>query len=634
MPLRLRARALRAAALGVAAAASSAAATPAAAGDGPSYWTPPASDAPARVAAAADGSGSAIQYAPPPGAAVPVPVDLGGPPPPPAGPGTPIDLGPAAAVSADVWWSDRVRQPMRPRDPAVVLTAEGLLVRALNYSSQIQVFSELPLIRETAIVEADSAFDWTAFYESRWDDINDPVGNTLTVGGDGDRFNDHNLYGSAGLRKRTLSGGRLEVGQRFGWQDTNSVYFLPDQQGTARLSVSFTQPLMRGRGRVYNESLKVLACIDAAVADAEFSRQLQSHLLEVVRAYWGLYLERGVCLQKRAAAERAAVIFTRLQRRRGIDAFESQIVSAEADLKTLRADLKRSEAAVRNAEDRVRSLVNDPALEVEGLELIPADDPSVAPFAITMPEALSTAVRHRPEVTQALKQISAACVRVDMSKNELLPVLNLVTESYVSGLEGEGRSGRAFGSQFSDGRPSYSIGVQFEAPLGNRAARARHIRRCHELRQLQRQYATTVSTLKLETRVAVRELQTSYDELETRLASLTATKAKSDTKLRRWELMPTEGPAGSYVLEDLLAAQGQLARAESDYLTSVVTYNLALINLKRATGLLLTHERVHPVRTMVNGLPTMMLDKSALVGRPYAAPALGDGSALPPAPTH
>jgi len=528
------------------------------------------------------------------------------------------------ATEPPAWWQSSVINPMRTESPHARVSVEDLLVRSLQHSSQVRVFSDLPLIRESSVVEADAAFDWHAFFDSRWDDISDPVGNTLTVGGGGSRFEDHNLSGAAGARRRTRSGGQFEVAQRFGFQDTNSTFFVPDQQGTSRLVLSYTHPLMRGRGRVYNESLTVLARIDARIAKDEFQRQLQSHLLEVVRAYWGLYLERGVYAQKAKAFERSQDVYNRLQRRRTIDAFESQLISAEAEVKSRRSELKRSLAAVRNAEDRIRSLVNDPELCQEDLELIPVDSPTSMSFPITMDEALATAVQYRPEVNQALKQIKAACVRVNMSKNEMMPVLNLVTETYVSGLRGEGNVGQAWRDQFTVGAPSYSIGLQYEVPIGNRATRTRHARRRLELRQLQSQYETTVNTLKLETRVAVREVETSFDELDTKLTALTAMRAKSDYILRRWELTPGQGRSGSYVLEDLLASHSQLARAENEYLASVVTYNLALMNVKRATGMLLQHEQVAIGRACVNGLPTQVLHKPHVVQPGMQFPTLHD----------
>ena len=530
----------------------------------------------------------------------PVPVDVT----------PPANAAPAESDRKDpVWWTSEIHQPIRYEATHLRISVEDLLVRSLKYSSQVQVFSELPLIRETSIVEADAAFDWHAFLDSRWDDISDPVGNTLTVGGGATRFEDHNLSASVGARKRTRTGGQFEAAHRFGFQDTNSTFFQPDPQGTSRLVLSYTQPLMRGRGRVYNNSLKVLACLDTNIAREEFNRQLQSHLLEIVRAYWGLYLERGVCIQKSRAFHRANEVLKRLQMRKEIDTFQSQLISAEAEVKSRGSALRRSAAAVRNAEDRIRALVNDPALGQDDCELLPVDAPSTTGFPITMNEALSASIQHRPEVNQALKQIQAACVRVNMSKNELMPVLNLVTETYVSGLRANGDIGGAISDQYNVGEPSYSIGLQFEVPIHNRAARARHTRRHLELRQLQNQYQTTIQTLKLETRVAVREVETSFDELDTKLSALKATEAKSDYILRRWELLPGESRSGSQVLEDLLAAQSQLTRSENEYLTAMVTYNLSLMNLKRATGMLLQHEQVVIGRACVNGLPTQIVDK-------------------------
>ena len=53
-------------------------------------------------------------------------------------------------------------------------------------------------------------------------------------------------------------GAEPQTSQRLGYEDSNSIYFLPEQQGTSRLSVSLTQPLLNGAGRAYNAHLIVL----------------------------------------------------------------------------------------------------------------------------------------------------------------------------------------------------------------------------------------------------------------------------------------------------------------------------------------------------------------------------------------
>ena len=177
-------------------------------------------------------------------------------------------------------------------------------------------------------------------------------------------------------------------------------------------------------------------------------------------------------------------------------------------------------AAVLNAESRLQSLVND--VGYTDCELIPRDLPTFQLIPVSATESVMTAFQYRPEVAQAVKQIRAACIRMNMSKNELLPVLNLITETYVSGLEDDGQAFDAWARQFDTGEPSYGIGLQYEVPMWNRAAKARLQRRRLEVRQLQNQYATTLETIRLEVAVAVREIETSGEELSTKQQAMRA----------------------------------------------------------------------------------------------------------------
>ncbi len=489
------------------------------------------------------------------------------------------------------WWQPLVPRSLRRNAQGVQITLEQTLYEALANSQQVKVFKQLPPIRQTAIVEADAAFDWNAFIDTQWDDSSDPIGNTLTAGPGIGRFRDHNLSGSAGLRKRTRTGGQLELSQRFGWQDNNSQFFVPAPQGTSRIALSFTQPLMRGRGRWYNRSLICLAKIDHNVAGDEFSRQLQSHLLEVSRAYWATYLERGVLYQKLRTYERANEIVKRLKLRRKIDAPASQIQAAEAALADRRSDLARAMTAVKNAEARLRTLVNSPSFgEYEEFELIPVDTPSFEIYPVDMQLSLAEAIQQRPEVQQTIRQIKAASIRFGMAKHELMPVLNLITSTYVAGLAARGDVGQAWQNQFNQGEPGYSVGLQFEVPLHNRAARARSRRRNMELHQLQHQYQVTLNTVKLEVQVAVREIETSQRELLSKERVVRAREMQLNQLVKRWERLPRADTTTNLVLDNILRAQEDLSRAEFEYLQAQITYNLAQVNLKKATGSLFQHQ--------------------------------------------
>lgn len=510
------------------------------------------------------------------------------------------------------WWQDVLTAPMQNDSNAQPVGVESLLVRTLEHSAQVKVFSDLPLIRQTAITEACAAFDWNAFMNTRWDDTSDPVGNILTTGG-ASRYRNNQWTGTAGLARRNHHGGRFEVAQDLGHQNTNSTFFQPNNQGTSRLRLSYVQPLMQGRGKVYNESLIVLARIDTSIAKDEFSRQLQSHLLEVTRAYWSLYLERASLVQKRRLLERAKGIQESLQARAGVDVVGSQLARVTAAVTNRRADLIRAEMAVRNAQDRIQALVNDPSLALTmNLEMVPTDLPIRHAEELHVGDVLSTAMQKRPEVDQAIKQIKASCVRLGMSKNELLPQFDFIAETYVAGLRGQSDIGRAWTDQFSTGEPSYAVGFTYEMPIGNRAATARLQRRRLEVRQLQNQFNATVETLLMETKVAIREVRTSEREFEAKFLAMQAAEARLDNIEQRWSHLPgQDGSIGLY-LEDLLDAQSQLTNAEFEFTRSLTTYNLSLMNLKRASGTLLEAEMVTEGCTQICGLPAKILDKPIL----------------------
>lgn len=508
------------------------------------------------------------------------------------------------------WWQAYVGNPMRNTSMPRPVSINGLVAAALQYSSQVKVISDSPLIRDTAIIEADAAFDWSTFMETAWNEINEPVGSTLTTGGP-PRFRDSRFDFEAGLRRQTGVGGRFEAGQRYGYEDSNSVFFVPNDQGTSRMTLSYTQPLLRGAGRPYNTSLIVLAQIDSAIARDDFSRQLQEHLLEITRSYWALYLERASLLQRQRLYDRGREILQQLEYRESIDAVTNQIVRARAAVASRKSDLFRAAAAVKNAEGRIRALVNAPDLGVlDEFELTPRDMPTTQLIPVDMRESLEMAIRSRPEVNVAMKQIKGSALRLKMSKNELLPILDVVLETYVAGLKGNSDIGTSFTQQFNEGGPSYTAGLQFEVPLRNRAARARFQRRNLEMRQFENQFRNTLQALQLEVEIAVREVHTSFREIEANSQAMNAAHAEVDYIAQRWELLPGEDRSASLVLEDLLAAQERLAAEEFELANSQVNYNLSLTNLKRTMGTLLQFEQVAVVKGEENGIPALWLHKA------------------------
>lgn len=517
------------------------------------------------------------------------------------------------------WWDSNVELPLRTAEAAKTIDVNALVIYALQHSSQVRAISDNYLIQRTAITEAAAAFDVRTFTDTRFIQVNEPVGNTLTTGGP-PRFLNENFKASAGVRKKTASGGTLELSQRFGLQASNSVFFQPIQQGNSRLALSFTQPLLNKAGQAYNSSVITLAELDTRMAVDQTSQELQDHLLKVTKAYWELRLARTALMQKQRLYERGKTIQIELDARQDVDASQNQLVRARAAVSSRRAELARAEATIKNAEARIRALVNAPELLADvRLELVPTESPAIDYFAVKLEDARATALQNRPEVDQALAQIQAVHVNLDVSRNDLRPVLDLVLESYLTGLQGQYDIAGSFAQQFSQGAPSYTAGLVYEYSWNNRAARARFQRRQLELRRLTEQFNASLQQLSAEVDVAVREVQTTFREMQGKREAMGALQAEMDFLTDRWKHLPGDDRSGSFLLGDLLDVQDQLAREEFAFAKAQTDYTLALAELKRVTGTLLQHEQITSHEIEEDGTPRLIFDKPVSV-QPRATP--------------
>ncbi len=508
------------------------------------------------------------------------------------------------------WWEAQALRPMGESPTTISVDVGSLIVEALRFSSRVQAISDNAVIAETNVIRADAEFDTRLFMETKLNRTSIPTGSTLEAGANVPRLREEDWFYRAGLRKKNVVGGKFEAAQRIGTRNSNSVFFLPEDQGNARLTLSYNQPLLNGYGVAYNTSLIVLARFDTRIAVDRSVAELQEYLLEVTETLWQLYLQRSVLLQQQKHFERAQSILTRLESRRDLDSLETQIARARAAVALRRTAVIRAKAAIRDAESRLRALVNAPDLLADRTaELVPTLAPGSDFVPVDFQRALITALENRPDLDSATQEVEAARVRLGVAKNELLPVLDAVLETYVSGLRGDYRIGDSWVDQFSVGEPGYTAGLVFEVPLGRRAAKANTTRRSAELRQLVNRFQATVETVTSEVEVAVREVETAYRELQAKYEAMRASDFDMQYLQGRWETMAGEDNAASFMLEDLLDSQDRAALAEFNFAQGQIEYALSLTRLNRALGTLLKQEQVVVVRGCEEGVPRILFEK-------------------------
>jgi outer membrane protein TolC len=486
------------------------------------------------------------------------------------------------------WWDPLVRESAGLAPNTVPVEVATLVQQALAHAPQVQVLQADPEVQYTIVSQEEAAFDWRAFLDAKYSDLNDPIGNTLTTGNNDNRFNDNKVNSQGGFKRRTQAGGELQIAQSIGHQYNNSRFLLPNPQSTSRLELSFRQPILSHAGTVYNQNQIILAGISSNITSDESLQDLQTHLFDVTESYWSLYRARAEFFQRQKLLASSQHVLQTLEGRNQVDTIPRQILRARAAVARAESRMQRAVTDIRNAESRLRLLVNDPAMLNSGpLEFTPSESPTAIASQTGLRETLETALVNRPDISRAIREMRASSVRIGVSKNELLPRLDVLVTSYVAGLQDRTQIGDSLGNQFTDGRPGYTIGLEFEVPLGNRAAKAKLEQRQWELKRAISAFRVTVETSLTEVEIASRETDTSYREMLGKYQAMIAAQNEVAYLQDRFSVLPRVEDSTMLLLEDLLDGYERLADEESAFVQSQTAYALSIIQLRRATGTLM-----------------------------------------------
>lgn len=517
----------------------------------------------------------------------------------------------AANSSQLNWWNQLVNQPLHPGNEVQAVDSNLLVYIALQNSPRIQALSRDPLIRDFEVIEADAAFDPVSFLQTQFADRSDPLGGALDATRDGsDTIENHRWTSEGGLRKRARTGATYELSQRLGFENSNVAVFDPNNQGTAQIALNVTQPLARGRGKYINQSQILIAQSRGGAAWESFSAELQQEIEAVVSAYWRLYFDRSVFLQKKRNVERVAEILATLEGRANLDSLPSQITRARSSLQSRKTDLANAFRDVRNSETELRRLIADRNWQAnQFIELLPVEAPVNGTVDISLDHVVTTSLENRPEIRETMQRAKLAGIERDISVNDLLPELSLLLGTYVSTLQDDGRAGRAFVDQFGETKPGYSVGLEFELPLGNRAARSRLVQRKLQLAKIKNQVDEMMQNVIAGSQTALRRLNSAAETLQAANQAIEAADSDMKQNIRRWENFAlvegdfADGQTPTTVLDQLLDSQERLAAAELVAAQSQLQLKVAEVALQREMGTLLIQRQIDPRRAIENGTP-------------------------------
>lgn len=388
---------------------------------------------------------------------------------------------------------------------------------------------------------------------------------------------------NVGMNQRLRSGGDLDFGFR---QKRSSASF---QQVNPTLSgnlvLSFSQPLLQGRGQEVTEAPIRIAKTDIEISQAVFESQISKLVLEVSNAYWNLVfqLKKLEVQQQTLASAKQLLASSRIKVDLGVFS-PIEILVAEAGVASREEAVFIAKKGVGDTEDQLRVLLdlselskfNPPAIH-------PTDQPLELEQQIESSHLIELALTRRLEIRQNQLRLQNHALASKMAKNKLSPSLDFVGKLGLSGL-GKDFSDEA--DQLDSGTfNQWEAGFVFSFPLGNHAARADLQREKTRMRQTLLQRKKVIQQVTLETKEGLRRVRTNFQRIRATQRARKLAEEKLSAGNERFTL-------GLISSQDLLVFQDDLADARGNELKAIIDYNKSLVNLEHVTGKLLDRYQI------------------------------------------
>ena len=384
-----------------------------------------------------------------------------------------------------------------------------------------------------------------------------------------------------GVDQPLPTGGVLRVGLPFGDSHASNTGEFSD----AAARVSYIQSLLRGAGtRINTHSIRIAGYEKQAV-DAYTKYAAIQILAQADIAYWRLYAAQRDLAVRRQQYGLAQDQLRHAERMVAAgSAPKIEIVRAEAGMASRLEGVINSETAIQSRERDLRRIMNREDMPVNcEINIIPVSEPEPLGLNLGAEELVKQALANRMDMAAQELYLAADELNIELAENATLPDLAL-DYSYRGGATA-GDLGRAFGHLGNVSYDDHSIGLSAAIPLGNRAAKARARRA--RLQQLQGRLNRDrlEQSIRQQVHDAVNDLERNWR----RILAAEQGVAAADRDLR---VEQSQFQLGLRTSTSVLYSATGLANAQLSLIYAVAEYEIAQINLARATGTLLGYGKI------------------------------------------
>jgi outer membrane protein TolC len=416
--------------------------------------------------------------------------------------------------------------------------------------------------------------------------------------------------GNFGVSKGFLTGTILNLGLN----NTNTSGNNPrndfNPSTTSSLGISITQHLLQGFGTAINSRQIHIAKNNREVSDLTFKLQVETTIAAVMQLYWDLVAFRDAVQVAKDALTGSQQLLENNRKQVEVGTLASiEVVRAEAEIASREQALLAAQTRVDQQATILKTALSRTGvanLALASAHIIPTDRirvPAVEPIT-PIQDLIAQALASRPELAQSRIQLTNQELTIRGSKNGLLPTLDLVAGASNGALAGQpnplpalpgsphsntaffiGGYGTVLAQLFARNFPNYSVGLNLNIPIRNRAAQAQVATDQLTYRQQQ----LVLQRLENQVRVDVQNAQIGVSNARAQWIAAQKSQVLQQQTLDAEQKKLQLGASTTY---NVILAERDLVTAQSNTVAAEAAYAKARVELDRSTGQILYNNNV------------------------------------------
>ncbi|MEE8347990.1 MAG: TolC family protein [Acidobacteriota bacterium] len=482
------------------------------------------------------------------------------------------------------------------QDGKLFLTEQEAIEMALRHNLEINIERHTPLLSLWIMREREGLYDPLGTFDFNWDRNKRPTSSTLQGGTSiTNVFTDYRV----GYEQRFSTGTSWEINFTGSRNRTTSFFssFVPSIDTS--FEIRFRQHLLEGFGGSRDDDQLKISQTDLEISQQEFRRRASEVILQVQQLYWDLRFSLEDIEARQKALETAQAILDQNEARFEVgSASRLEVVQGEAELALMEEQLIRARYRHLRTHDQLIRLISDYQDPKEfPAEIIPRDMPDTTLGPAEPFERLqAVAEKLRPELQQAELELENQRTRLDRSRNELQPTLDLVAGYQQYGLGGPvvirdfsegftnpeiiginpGGLNDSLEKLFSSDFYGYVVGLELQLPIFNREDRARNAQAQISYDRLRLNRKNLTQLIFLEIRDALNRIEMNQASLRSGETGRLAGQERLKAEQARFEV--GRGTTRELIVaqRDLLLAELILVRAQTDLMKNRALLNRAL----------------------------------------------------------